>query len=147
VGSEGGADLVAEMAGSGGALHGKRVLFPAADHARPETVEALGKAGAEVRCVVAYRTAVRSDAATRLADAMAPETADAVTFASPSAVEAFGAHRPAEAPLPPVAAALGATTARAAERLGFARLVVAGKPGLHSLAETLARNFDTGASE
>jgi uroporphyrinogen-III synthase len=147
VGSEGGAELVAEIAGSRGALRGKRVLFPAADRARPETVEALGNAGAEVRCVVAYRTVVRADAALRLADAMAPETADAVTFTSPSAVEAFEVHRPAGAPLPPVAAALGATTARAAGRLGFARLLVAGKPGLGALAETLARNFDTGASE
>jgi uroporphyrinogen-III synthase len=147
VGGEGGADLVAVMDGSGGALRGKRVLFPAADRARPETAAALEAAGAAVRCVVAYRTVARADAEPRLAGALAAETVDAVTFTSPSAVEAFAAARPEGSPPPPVAAALGPITARAAGRLGFARLLVAGKPGLHALADTLARHYDPGASE
>jgi uroporphyrinogen-III synthase len=147
VGSDGGEGLARDLAGSGGALRGKRVLWPAADRARPETAAAFESAGAAVRQVTAYRTVPRADAAPRLAEALRCEAVDAVTFTSPSAVEAFRANRPPDAALPPVAAALGSTTAGAAEALGFTQLIVAGKPGLGALAEALARNFDTGASE
>ncbi|HMB68362.1 MAG TPA: uroporphyrinogen-III synthase [bacterium] len=145
-GSEGGEDLARELAGSGGALRGKRVLFPTADRARPETVVALERAGAVVQRVTAYRTVLREDAAARLAEALRSEAVDAVTFTSPSAVEAFREACPQHA-LPPVAAVIGATTARVAETLGFAQLIVAGTPGFVALADALARNFETGASE
>ncbi len=70
-------------------VRGRRVLFPRPAEGRPETVEGLLAAGAELRAVEAYRTvAAPPQAIAPLADWIARGEVHAVAFASPSAVQA-----------------------------------------------------------
>jgi uroporphyrinogen-III synthase len=80
-----GADLAAELAAAHPAPEGL-VVIPSSDIAREELAETLAAAGWPVRKVRAYRTAPAPPPPQELA--RLPE-ADAVTFASPSAVKGF----------------------------------------------------------
>jgi uroporphyrinogen III methyltransferase/synthase len=124
-------------------LTGARILFPASDRAREETVRALEAAGARVTQVPAYRTLAREEAPAEL-HRLLGEGVDAVTFTSPSAARALGAP-PRSAGLPRVAA-LGETTAAPLRAAGWPDIIVPERPGLDDLAEALARSF-AGAEE
>jgi uroporphyrinogen III methyltransferase/synthase len=118
---------------------GARVLFPASAIAREEIPEGLARLGAVVDRVTAYRmTFLPLDRGSCLAAVDAGEV-DAVTFASPSAMEGLRQglghalfHRVAE--LTP-AAAMGPTTAAALEEAGWSRVVVAKTATMEGLAE------------
>jgi uroporphyrinogen-III synthase len=121
------ADLVRAMPEPG---ERRRVLVPQADRADSTLVEGLRQRGYAVTAVTAYHTSLRTPNAEQRRDAL---TADAVAFASGSAatawVSAFGTAAP------PVVAAIGPTTAAAAERLGLVCTHVAEE---HSIAGLVA---------
>lgn len=91
-----------------------RVLVAQADRAEPTLAEALIRSGFVVETVTAYRTSLRIPTAREQSAAL---SADAVTFASGSAAEAWVDAIGPEAP--PVIAAIGPVTAAAAERRGL----------------------------
>jgi uroporphyrinogen-III synthase/uroporphyrinogen III methyltransferase/synthase len=113
---------------------GAAVLVPRAADGRPELVDGLRAAGAEVVAPVAYRTvAVRPETLAPLADRLAAGEVDAVAFASPSAVRSvIGALGERAALLGRVLlAAIGPTTAGALRAAG---LVVGALPEHHTTA-------------
>lgn len=109
-----------------------RVLVAQADRAEPTLVDGLIGLGHEVEVVTAYRTL------TRRPDSSAAEavvTADAVTFASGSAAEAW-----AEAfgtATPPVVCAIGPSTARVAREHGLAVTHVAEQHSVDGLVDAV----------
>lgn len=105
------------LAAALGEVHGKRVLVPQSDRARPHLAEALQAAGAQVTVVTAYRTltAVLDPAAL----AKLERGVDAITFASPSAVEGWVTLTSGQALGPAIIACLGPTTAEAARAAGL----------------------------
>ncbi len=109
-----------------GEVRGLRVLVPQSDRARPHLAEALRTAGAQVTVVTAYRTltAVLDPAAL----AELARGVDAVTFASPSAVEGWVVLTGGQDSGPAVIACLGPTTAEAARMAGLPVQVVATEP-------------------
>jgi uroporphyrinogen-III synthase/uroporphyrinogen III methyltransferase/synthase len=141
VGRGGAADLAVTLSEAGAKLAGARVLWAAADRARAEGVQALESAGANVRVVTAYRTVTRRDAEVR--GTLAGEAVDAVALASPSAAEALAAGIAGTWFTVPVAA-IGATTAEAARRLGFTVVVTADRPDFEALAEAVVHALDPG---
>jgi uroporphyrinogen-III synthase len=110
----------------------QRVLVAQADIAAPTLVDALRRAGHDVTTVTAYRTVPLE------ADPVAVDGADAVLFASGSAVEswcrAFGAET-----APPLVVAIGPTTAAAAEGFGLKVSAVATDHSLDGLVAELER--------
>lgn len=138
------ADLVAEVArgeelgrafpppaGPGG------VLLPTAAEASPALEERLVASGWRVERVAAYRT---------MPAALAPETltavrgADAITFASGSAVRSFVERAGLDA-LPPVVASIGPVTSEAVRACGAHVDVEADRADVSSLASALAAHF------
>jgi len=65
-----------------------RILLPQADIASPELAEALARRGAQVTTVTAYRTVIGQGGAA-IPALLARGAVDAITFASPSAVQNF----------------------------------------------------------
>ncbi len=117
-------EAVAEaLAAALGEVAGRRVLLPQADRARPQLAETLSAAGAQVTTVTAYRTLPVMPDANALAEL--ERGVDAVTFASPSAVDGWAALR---LPMPSVVACIGPTTAEAARAAGLTAQVVAPHP-------------------
>jgi uroporphyrinogen-III synthase len=120
---------------------GRAVLVPRAAEGRPELVDGLRAAGAEVVAPVAYRTlAAPPEALAPLGDLLEAGRVDAVAFASPSAVRSVVAALGGRAPLLARAllGAIGPTTAAA---LAEAGLVAGAVPAAHTaagLAEALA---------
>jgi uroporphyrinogen III methyltransferase / synthase len=139
-------DLVADRASAEGlgdafpvaTSSGAAVLFPSSAGARPTLPEALRAKGWRVDEVVAYRTApARGPDPDVLRDL---GRADAVTFASPSAVEAYASLRTEDGgflPVPPVVACIGPVTADAARAAGFEVAVVAARASAASLVDAL----------
>ncbi len=103
------ADLVATM----GAYHG-RVLVAQADRADTTLVDGLAGHGFEVEPVTAYRTELRTPT---WQERRAALSSDAVGFASGSAAEAWVDAIGTDSP--PVVAAIGPTTAAAADARGL----------------------------
>ena len=91
-----------------------RILLVQGDQARPVLAEGLRAAGHQVEQVVAYLTVPTRPAAARLAEVAA---ADAVTFASGSAVRSFVAAAGRDA-LPRVVVSIGPITTQVAGGLG-----------------------------
>jgi uroporphyrinogen III methyltransferase/synthase len=113
------------------------VLVPRAAEGRPELVDGLRAAGAEVVAPVAYRTVLAAPGSlAALGTLLAAGRIDAVTFASPSAVHGVVAGLGADAGLlgGVLLGAIGPTTAEALRAAGFTARVV---PDLHT-AEALA---------
>jgi uroporphyrinogen-III synthase len=135
--------LAAALAGE---ARGRRVLAPRAEEGRPELVDGLAAAGADVIAPAAYRTVAAAPASLApLGDLLARGSVDAVVFASPSAVRsvvaAVGVDRLARAAL----AAIGPTTADALRAAG---LTVAAQPARSdgaSLADAVARTLGPSA--
>jgi uroporphyrinogen-III synthase len=120
---------------------GARVLWPASDIARPEVAELLRQRGAEVTVVSAYRT-VTGTGGVDLPHLLKNRQVDAITFASPSAVDGLIARLQTEggdlADLDGIAVvSLGPVTHEAAVSRGFDRSVMSGAPTLPELIETL----------
>jgi len=95
---------------------GARMLFPVSDRSPAELAGTLRARGARVEVVVAYRTIAPEGAAERLRQALEGGL-DAVTFASPSAVEAFALLGGAGCAVPAVV--MGPSTAAAVRAAGF----------------------------
>jgi uroporphyrinogen-III synthase len=108
-----------------------RVLVAQADIAAPTLVDGLRAAGHDVSVVTAYRTVALEP------DHAAIDGADAVLFASGSAVENWCRCFGTEAP--PVVVAIGPTTAAAADRLGLKMSAVAADHSLDGLVTELER--------
>ena len=95
---------------------GARMLFPVSDVSPAALAGILRARGAKVDVVVAYRTVAPEGAGERLREALELGV-DAVTFASPSAVEAFALLGGAGCAVPVVV--MGPSTGSAAQAAGF----------------------------
>jgi uroporphyrinogen-III synthase/uroporphyrinogen III methyltransferase/synthase len=136
-----GGDLAAALAPS---VAGRRVLVPRAEEGRPELVDGLRAAGAEVVAPVAYRTVAAPPQALRpLVDAVRASAVDAIAFASPSAVRSVVAALGADpAPLAHVAlAAIGPTTAAALRAAGLAVSIEPARLTAPDLADAIGAWF------
>lgn len=141
------ADLVADRASAEGLADafpvapapGARVLFPASAGARETLPDALRAKGWAVDVVVAYRTAPAPAPSAAMVGEL--EAASALTFASPSAVEAYvGLRAPGGGtlPVPPVVACIGPVTAAAARAAGFHVGLVAPRASAEGMVGALA---------
>lgn len=123
----------------GGDASGARIFFPASAMAREDIPSGLSELGAQVEQVTAYRMVTLPVDAAACEDSVDREEVQAVTFASPSAMEGLRAgigeslfeRLARETP----AAAMGPTTAAALEKAGWHRVVVAETPTLEGLAD------------
>lgn len=111
---------------------GSRILLPQSDLADEQAAEIMRYRGAAVTTLVAYRTAIGSGGADVPA-MVANGTIDALTFASPSAVQFFRQRCGAPAALDLPALCLGARTARAAVSAGFRRVITSPEFGLRAM--------------
>jgi uroporphyrinogen-III synthase len=112
----------------------RRVLIAQADIAAPTLADGLRAAGHEVTVVTAYRTVA---AEPQLAIEAAAAGADALLFASGSAVESWCRRFGTETP--PIVVAIGPTTAAAADRFGLKLSAVATDHSLDGLVTELER--------
>lgn len=120
---------------------GVAVLVPRAAEGRPELVDGLRAAGAEVVAPVAYRTVPASPASLApLADLLAAGEVDAVAFASPSAVRSVTGALGARAGLlgRVLLAAIGPSTAEALAAAGLAPGAVPAEHTAAGLADAIA---------
>ncbi|MEA2529417.1 MAG: hypothetical protein QOG89_1061 [Thermomicrobiales bacterium] len=120
---------------------GARVLLPVSDIARPEPAALLRERGADVTSAIAYRTVIDTGGVD-VPRLLATRQIDAVTFASPSAVDGFVRRLQREgaafADLQNVAiACLGPTTRDAALSRGFGNPLMPESPTLSGLVESL----------
>jgi len=110
-------------------IRGKRVLLPRSDRANPELVEKLGRLGAHVKEIVAYKTIRPDDQDVSKAKKLLQQGADAVLFFSPSAVhhlqELLGNEKFQELSRRSVFAAIGPVTEEALRKAKIERVVVA----------------------
>lgn len=133
-----GAALAAAL---GPRVRGRRVLVPRPAEGRPELVEGLAQAGAEVVAVEAYRTApAPPEALAPLAGWLRAGEVDAVALASPSAARAVAAALGTQRGLLERAllAAIGPTTAEALRALGLSPGVVPTRHTGLDLADAIA---------
>jgi uroporphyrinogen III methyltransferase / synthase len=122
--------------------HGARtVLLPRAAEGRLALSEGLTAAGWLVDAVEAYRT-VRVELTA--ADRAAVAGADAVCFASASAVQGLVAAGSGGTALPPVVVCIGPTTAAAARAAGLQVSAVAAAPTLEGLVDALTGALTSG---
>ena len=133
------ADALADAMGD---VTGKRILFPAADIARPALEMGLRAKGAIVERVTAYQTRPVTQAGNL--PTLLP-TLDALTFTSPSTVRNFVAllktDAPADAIGGAVVACIGPTTAAAAEETGLPVHAIAQPHTAEGLARSLIQMF------
>jgi uroporphyrinogen-III synthase len=136
-----GASLAAAMAPH---MRGRRVLVPRASEGRPELVDGLVEAGADVTAVACYRTVPASALAVApLGEAILDGAVDAISFASPSAVRSIVAGLGARAALLDrcALAAIGPTTAAALQEAGLRVTVTPTTSTAADLAEAIARHL------
>jgi uroporphyrinogen-III synthase len=122
-------------------VRGRAVLVPRAADGRPELIDGLRAAGAEVAAPVAYRTAaVRPETLAPLGELLAAGRVSAVAFASPSAVRSVVAALGPRAPLlgRALLAAIGPTTAEALRSAGLAVGAMPAEHGAAALAAEIA---------
>jgi uroporphyrinogen-III synthase/uroporphyrinogen III methyltransferase/synthase len=123
---------------------GRRVLVPRAAGGRPELLDGLAVAGAEVSAPEAYRTVALDPAELApLVERLEQGTLDAVVFTAPSAVQSVTSALGERCALLDrvVLAAMGPTTRAALAERGFAVRVEPREPTLVGLAQALARHF------
>lgn len=128
-------------------VRGRRVLVPRPAEGRPELVEGLLSAGAEVSAVEAYRTLpAPAERIAPLGDWMEAGEVDAVAFASPSAVKAVVAGLGGRASLlgRVLLAAIGPTTSEALRSVGLSAGVQPGRYTGLDLAEAIAARLGPG---
>jgi uroporphyrinogen-III synthase len=109
----------------------RRFLVAQADRAAPTLVDRLRAAGHDVTAVTAYRTELQAP------PPGAVDHADAVVFASGSAVRAWCDALGATAP--PIAVAIGPSTAAVADELGLKITSTAADHSLEGVVEELVR--------
>lgn len=114
---------------------GQRVLIAQSGRATEALADALRRGGHEVTVVVAYRTIDQEP------DREAVRGADAVAFASASSVESWVSALGVTCP--PIAVAIGPSTATAARRLGLKLSGIAADHSLDGLVTELERQFAT----
>ena len=117
-------------------VSGARILLPVSDRSPAAIGETLRKRGAAVDVVIAYRTVVAEAAGPDLRAAL-DGGIDAVTFASPSAVEAFVRLRGVPQDVPAVV--IGPTTAAAAVAAGLQVAEAAEPETAEGLVEAVER--------
>jgi uroporphyrinogen-III synthase/uroporphyrinogen III methyltransferase/synthase len=125
-------------------VRGRPVLVPRAADGRPELGDGLRAAGAEVVAPVAYRTVLAAPGSlAALGALLAAGRVDAVTFASPSAVQGTVAGLGADAArlAGVLLGAIGPTTAEALREAGFAAGVVPARHTAPALAEAVAERL------
>jgi uroporphyrinogen-III synthase/uroporphyrinogen III methyltransferase/synthase len=128
-------------------VRGKRIFLPRPAEGRPELLDGLIAAGAEVVAVEAYRTVPAGpDAVRPLADWIERGEVDAISFASPSAVKAVVAGLGERAVLlrSVLLAAIGPTTSAALREAG---LEVGAQPARYTgmdLADAIATKLGAG---
>ena len=123
---------------------GKRVLVPRAADGRPELVDGLAAAGAEVVAAPCYRTvAAPAEAIAPLGALLEHGEVDAVAFASPSAVRSVARGLGSRAPLLSrcALAAIGPTTAAALEEEGLEGAFTPRTSTARDLADEIARRL------
>lgn len=118
-------------------VRGKKFLLPVSDKAREVLADGLAARGGQVDRVVAYRTVAPADAGHKLAVALAAGV-DAVTFASPSAIENFVEAAP-ERGKGVRAAVIGPVTEAKARALGLDVIAVAEPSTADGLLVALSR--------
>lgn len=136
-----GASLAASLAAH---VRGKAVLVPRAAEGRPELGDGLRAAGAEVVAPIAYRTLpAAAGSLAPLGALLAVGRIDAVTFASPSAVQGVVSGLGAEAGRlgGVLLGAIGPTTAEALRAAGFQAGVVPERHTAPDLADALAEKL------
>jgi len=129
-------------------LNGSSVLVVRPDHERDVLAAALAANGAHVTDLVAYRTAADppdSPAAQAIYRMLLDGKVDAVTFASPSAVQRFaaliGPEQAADLLNTTVVAAIGPVTAAAAAQMGIRTQIVPEQYTVDGLVAAMARYF------
>ena len=128
------------LEGSSGAT-APRILVPRAESARPELVEGLCTAGAEVDEVTLYRAAAPETAPAEALSLLREGAIDIVTFTSSSTVRNLAAmlNGHIETLARPLVACIGPITAKTAEELGLRVDVVASEYTVEGLVRALAR--------
>lgn len=133
----GGAAALAEAIVTAASSPPRCVLFPCGGRRRDELFEGLSRAGAVVAAIAVYQTlpaVVSEEAASALKLGF-----DAVLFYSPSAVTNFAAaHDAGDA----IVACIGETTADAARRAGFDRVITSAETTDGAMVDVLVRHFD-----
>ena len=129
-------NVLKELAGH---ARGRRFLLPTSDRAREALAEGLRAAGAAVDVVVAYRTTAPDGLRERALEGLR-DGADAVVFASPSAVQNLLAAAGELAPRVK-AAVIGPVTEQACRRAGIDVVAVAAPATAEGLADALVRHF------
>jgi uroporphyrinogen III methyltransferase/synthase len=125
-------------------LHGRRVLYPTSDLARPALKQQLEAAGARVDQIVAYRTVRPQHTDPAVVDALREGGFD-VLIASPSAVQNLKAILEPDWSCLRLAhlVCIGYTTARTARDEGLEPMAVAREPSVSGLAEAILSLYDT----
>ncbi len=128
-------------------VRGKRVLLPRSDRANQDLVEVLGKLGAQVTEVVAYKTIRPDDDETKKHLSVFENGADAVLFFSPSSVQhlrdALGPARFVILSREIAFTAIGSVTERALRAAGVERVIVARDTHVASIVDALNNLFST----
>jgi uroporphyrinogen-III synthase len=134
---EGNGEGLVEAFRSMGDAEGAKVLFPASEVARDVIPEGLSGLGADVERVCAYRMVTLPVDPAACRDSVERGQVHVVTFASPSALNAFRAQIGEDLfdrlrkELP--AATMGPTTAAALREAGWSKVAVAETPTLEAL--------------
>ena len=108
----------------GGSLEGCRILFPRAREGRETLPRVLGRHGAHVHVVEAYRTVPCGHEKPALEACLSQGRIRVLTFASPSAVRAFDELAGTDATRAIGAVCIGPITAQEARTLGYRVLAV-----------------------
>ena len=122
---------------------GSRALLPQSAIASESTAEILRGRGAQARAVIAYETVI-GGGGDDLPGMLAREEIDALSFASPSAVDFFARRCPrsaAESARALPVACLGPQTANRARESGYASVIAPPVSGLRAMVEALAAAF------
>jgi uroporphyrinogen-III synthase/uroporphyrinogen III methyltransferase/synthase len=128
-------------------VRGRKVLFPRPADGRPELLDGLVAAGANVVAAEAYRTVPAAPEVVRpLAAWIRSGEVHAVAFASPSAVKAVVAGLGRDAPLlgRVLLAAIGPSTGEALRQAGFPEATQPGRYTGTDLAEAIAARLGPG---
>jgi len=83
------AESIVSSIGQADDMKGKNILLPRADIARVDLAEALGRMGAHVEEVIAYRTVTDESPRDEILDALQKDNIDWITFTSSSTVKNF----------------------------------------------------------
>jgi uroporphyrinogen III methyltransferase/synthase len=124
-------------------VRGARVLYVAAEGARPALEEGLAGLGALVERVVLYKSVVDGAGAQALRERLAAGDADLVTFTSASSVTAFVAAVGADAARRCAAASIGPITTAAAREHGVSVVIEASDSTIPGLVESICQYFAT----